>query len=206
MATTVPGSRVQRAQLLIVNKGQALHQLDVMIRRATETRIAIYHDVVQKIFLRILNQTPQFSGRAVASWQIVINGSVEPIARSDLGDDEDILATSFTGASAPRSRGNRRWIQVAWRREKPKIARIQRPDKVAFINRVLGDTDNGDSSAFYMESLQDPAYWSKKLRSVNRPYETVFESVEYVMAKYWKRHIDPFRVYEPVATGDPNTL
>jgi len=103
----------------------------------------------------------------------------------------------MAGSLRPLERGNRYWINVAWNREKPKIDALQRRDKVYITNVAQGDTDNGQSSALYMESLQNPAYWAKKLRDVHRPYEAVYDSVAVVMGRYWKKGVDPFKVYVP---------
>lgn len=186
-----------RGKLLVANKQNTINQLNVAIARMEATTVAIYRDIVGQIFRRILLQTPQFSGAAVAHFTIGVNGPSSLQYDPSLGRQDLKLVSSMAGSLRPLERGNRYWINVAWNREKPKIDALQRRDKVYITNVAQGDTDNGQSSVLYMESLQNPAYWAKKLRHVHRPYEVVYDSVAVVMGRYWKKGIDPFKVYVP---------
>lgn len=186
----------QRTRLLIANKERTLGQLDVAITRLHETRVGLYREVIGKVFRRILLHTPQFSGAAVAHWTIGVNAPA-PFYDPSLGRRDLALARTYAGETKPLAMGNPYWIEVAWNREKPKIDRLRREDKVFISNGVLGDADGGKSMELYMESLQDPAYWRQKLRDVNQPYEVVYDSVAHVLGQHWKQGIDPFRVYVP---------
>ena len=74
-------------------------------------------------------------------------------------------------------KGHDEWIEVARRRNAPKMLQIQRGTHVYFSNKVHGDNDMGRSSVFYMKSMQESTYWLTKLRAENRPYETAQETI-----------------------------
>lgn len=190
-----------RGRLLVANKQNTINQLNVAIARMEDTTVKVYRDIVGQIFRRILLQTPQFNGVAVVHWTIGINGPSSFQFDPTLGRQDEKRYASLSGSLKPLERGNRYWINVAWNREKPKIDALQRRDKVYITNVAQGDTDNGQSSALYMESLQNPAYWAKKLRDVNRPYEITYDSVAHVMGRWWAKGVDPFKVYVP-QSGD----
>lgn len=179
------------ARLLIANKERTLGQLDVAIKRFESTRVAVYQEAVGKVFRRILRQTPQFTGAAVAHWTIGLDA---PSTFSDpsLGQKGIRAARSASGEQRPQQRGSPYWISVAWKRESPKLKRIRKDTRVFITNGVIGD-----SGEMYLEMLQDPSYAAQKLRDVNKPLETVYDSVAYVMGQYWGKRIDPFEVYVP---------
>lgn len=185
-----------RAKLRVANKTNTIGQLNVAIRRLENARVAVYRDVVWKVFLRILKQTPQFSGAAVAHWTIGV-GKPATFYDPNLGRRDLKLMRTMSGELRPLQRGNSYWIDHAIARERPKLQTIQRGSTVYITNGVLGE-----GGELYMEMLQDPAYAAKKLRDVNRPYEAVYDSVAVVLGKYWNKKINPFRVYVPDLEGD----
>jgi hypothetical protein len=154
-----------------------------------------YREVVWEIFCRILEQTPQFTGRAVAHWDIQIvspEGFVRtppPFDDPNVGrvvnmvDPRRTKKGRFTKRESAQRKGNPMFIEVAKARNKPRLALLRRYDSVRFVNDVQGDSD-GRPSGFYMKELQDPGYWKEKLRSVNQPYETAQESIGVVQWFY----------------------
>jgi len=167
-------------------KAQALRSIDVMVGAHQATAKGVYHEIVATLFWRILKETPQFSGNAVAHWTIGINApapapvvNVPKVGRKRL--------RRLAGEIVPLQRGNSYWINQAWARESPKIPKIGRKDKVYISNYVLGE-----SGELYMELLQNPSYWSKRLRAVNKPYEVVQDSVAYVVGAYQNKRTSAF--------------
>lgn len=175
----------------VKNKQVVLNALELRIQRMNKVPDEVYRDIIRKVFLRVLRQTPQFSGKAVASWVIGV-GAPGSVDSENLGDEGLQLARAMGGGARPRQRGDRRWRDVAWSREKGKIDRIKYGQAVYITNSALGDTDNGKSLESYITSLQDPAYAAEKLRPLHQPYEIVAESVAYVAARYRNRKIPLF--------------
>lgn len=163
--------------VMTVNTG-----VDLAMKKVRDMAADQYRDFVWEVFNRILLQTPQFSGKAVANWNLSI-GSPNFTYEDSRGDQVDWL----TGAT--RERGDQRWIKVARDRARRVMKRITYRDKVFISNGVMGDDDNGRSVEAYMESLQDPGYAARKLRLVNQPYEIVQDSVIVVATKFLSRGI-----------------
>jgi len=162
--------------------------VDLWVKRVNEVLVAGYRDIVWKIFLRILHETPQYTGKAVANWNIGV-GVPDYNFDPSFGDAPELVddPTPGTPWDHPMGRsflvpahdkGDRKWIEKAKARNRPKLPLIKRDTRVYFNNAVRGDNDKGaTTSTLYMEELQDPAYWAIKLRAVNRPYETAQESM-----------------------------
>lgn len=173
----------------IKNKGKPQRDIQLWMTRLPQIYVARYRQIVWNIFLRILEQTPQGSGRAVANWKIGINSpdmSWDPGA----GDDQQFTAEGNLRRGPQLSRGDPKWIDVAMALNKAKLAQIKRGDRVYISNAVRGDTDHGASSEAYLTDLQDPGYWAKKLRAANKPYETAMESAMFVATMYLDEGID----------------
>ena len=179
------------AKLRIKNKAEVNKEIGLAIARLRDTRIAIFREVVWKTFLRVTRESPQFSGALVAHWTIGID-SPATFYDPNLGDRDLRLAGAMAGAQKPRQRGDEYWMRVARTREKPKLDRIRRGSTVFITNGVMGDTDNGRSSANYVADLQESAYWMSKLRGVNQPYIVTEEAALLVATQYWGKKIDPF--------------
>lgn len=178
----MPG-RTREAQVIKVDlkafdKAVAMH-----INSVREALVDEYREVAMEVFWRILHETPQFTGKAVAHWQVGIDAPDLSFRDDSLGDVVDIVGGrhkkdgSFYKADRARSKGDEKWINVAWVRNEHKFMQIKRGTKVYFSNAVHGDTDMGRSSANYLTSLQDSGYWMEKLRSDNKPYETAAETI-----------------------------
>lgn len=163
--------------------------IDELIRRTRDALVAEYREVVWEIFCRILEQTPQFTGRAVAHWDIQVDGDTSYFQNDSIGKDVNPLSGrhkksgAFYKQDTALRRGDSTYIEVAKARNKPKLKNIHRGSVVRFTNNVSGDTDNGTRSEFYLQELQDRDYWLDKLRGVNRPYETAQESIALIQAQ-----------------------
>lgn len=155
--------------------------VDLWMRQARELPTQQFRVFVWTVFLRILRETPQFSGKAVANWNLSI-GAPNFDWNDDYGDE-------LEWDQDARARGDQRWIRVARDRARPIKDRIRSRDKVFISNGVRGDTDNGKSVEAYLESLQDPGYAARKLRVVNQPYENAQESVVVVATQFLSKGI-----------------
>lgn len=164
--------------------------IDELIRRTREALVKEYRDTVWAIFCRILEQTPQFTGRAVAHWDIQIDGDTSYFQDDSIGRVVNIVDPKrrrngrFFKSEAAHRKGSDQFIEIAKARNWPKLKNIHRGSVVRFTNNVRGDTDNGTRSEFYLQELQDESYWLTKLRKVNQPYETAQESIIAEMG-YW---------------------
>lgn len=181
-----------RGNLRVANKAQTVRDLGLAIERLQDTRIALYREVVWRIFTHIVRNTPAYSGAAQAHWVIGI-GAPATFYNPSLGRPDSTRALTRSGAMTPLQKGgDGYWARVARDRERPKLAFIRRDSKIFVTNGVLGDQDNGRSSKNYLDSLQDPGYWSTKLRAVNQPYIVAAESGIAIAAQYAGKKIDPF--------------
>lgn len=134
-------------------------------------RKAVWH-----LFEEILLETPQFTGRGVANWNLSVGApdyTFEPWA----GDDQHLTAAGNFSHAGVRQKGDFLWIDYAVGKNEHKLDLIELDSVVYITNAAIGDDDHGRSSEMYIDSLQDPAYWAQKLRAANKPYETVAEIV-----------------------------
>jgi len=153
--------------------------IDLWVTRTDEMFVEEYRDLVRRIFRRILVNTPQYSGKAVANWSIGV-GAPDETQYVAHGDAPEVTFSGRDGRVTlhPRHQvGSPEWIAVAEARNEPKLALITRRSRVYFSNGALGDDDEGLSSDLYLDSLQDETYWREKLRTVNQPYEVAAESI-----------------------------
>lgn len=179
-----------------INTLKDVAAIDEMIRRTREALVAEYRAVVWEIFCRILEQTPQFTGRAVAHWDIQVDGDTNYFDDPGIGDEVDMVDPDrnsvgmFKRYEVAKTKGATEHIEIAKARNRPKLDRIRRGSVVRFTNNVRGDDDEyygtrlGRQSEFYMQALQEPTYWKAKLRAVNQPYETAQESIALVQWFY----------------------
>ena len=156
--------------------------VDLAMKKTRDLTADQFRDFVWQVFLRILRETPQFTGAAVANWNLS-KGSPNFDYDPSLGDDLDPYMHTA------RERGDRKWIEVAQRRNRPILRSITYKDKVFISNGVRGDDDDGRGVEAYMEALQDPAYAARKLRLVNQPYESAQESVIVVATRFLSKGI-----------------
>lgn len=145
--------------------------IDLFMKKVEAAPVIVFREFVWKVFCEILEQTPQWSGKAVANWNIGV-GAPDFSWDDGVGEKVDLWATNVL------ERGNREWIEYAKFRNAGKIHEIRRREKVFITNAVMGDDDNGRAgSEMYLDALQDPAYWTQKLRAVNKPYEVATETM-----------------------------
>jgi hypothetical protein len=173
---------------LIKNAPAVLRGIDLWVRRVEAMHVEQYRDLIWETFLRLLNQTPQFSGHAAANWNIGVGAPDNNVYDDALKDEQ--RAADFQTFLA-RRRGDRRAIQRAVRRyggrNGPWSHQVDRRTKVYFTNSVVGNdqTWQNDGFTYYLNELQNPA-WHNRLRVVNMPYETAQETIYFVYAK-WSR-------------------
>lgn len=173
---------------LVKNLPQINQGIDLWIKRADETWLAEYKDLVRAILGRLVRQTPQWTGNAAANWNVGIgspdNNFVVYYDESDIGDDGS--EASLDGAG--RHKGHSTAVSRALRRNEPRIASIRRGDRVFFTNASKGDDDLGRAGTeYYLEAMQNPTYWAAKLRAVNKPYETVQESLIFAYERWGRK-------------------
>lgn len=199
--------------LRVKNVNATLRGLDVWVKRKEEMYVAEYRALIWKIFLRLLRSTPQYTGHAVASWNIGVGAPdmapttyVSDVEEPETYSRAERKAAKAAGVDLPsyrppenvRQRGDRRAIEAAKRRNANKVAMIQRGTKVYFTNTAEGDmggaADKGQTTTFYLEALQDKSYWAAKLRDVNKPYETVNETIIEMNDKLLRRQGMSFNV------------
>lgn len=159
----------------------ALDGITMFMKKVEEAPIAQFRDFVWAVFVEILVQTPQWSGKAVANWNIGV-GSPDYNWDDNVGDKVDLWATNA------RQKGDQEWIEYAKFRNHDKVygpGGIKRREKVYITNSVWGDDDKG-GSMMYLQALQEPGYWQHKLRAVNRPYEVADETLIRMMVDYRK--------------------
>jgi hypothetical protein len=154
--------------------------IDLFMKKVEDAPVQQFRQLVWMVFCEILEQTPQWSGKAVANWNIGV-GSPDYSWDDTLGEP-DVGTTALH--NEPLEKGNQEWIEVAKFRNADKIKLIKRREKVYITNSVFGDDDHGRSSNFYLASLQDPGYWQQKLREVNKPYEIATETMIRVITEY----------------------
>jgi hypothetical protein len=149
-----------------VNQG-----IDLFMKKVEVAPIAIFREFVWQVFCEILEQTPQWSGKAVANWNIGV-GAPDYSWDENVGEKVDSFALNVL------QKGDNEWIEYAKFRNAGKLKEIKRREKVFITNSVWGDDDNGKASSnHYLEALQDPSYWQEKLRTVNKPYEVATETM-----------------------------
>ena len=170
----------------VKNLPQSLKGIELRMDRAKDMARDQYRAFVWQVFLRILRETPQYSGRGVAHWNLSI-GSPDFATYSGLGDDNTAQGKDGQVAKsvAAHQKGDERWERVARNRARPIKDRIFLKDKVFISNGVKGDGDDVGAE-LYMQALQNPGYWVYKLRQANKDYEVAQESMIAVAMK-WQR-------------------
>lgn len=177
---------------MIKNLDKLNKRLDVWVDQVETTTTNKFRREALSMFKFLLETTPQATGRAVANWRVGIN-TPNKGWNPNLGDEQQIVERkdgtgSYKKWTTYRAAGDPEWInhalryqgykfKAAKRGDKNAHDRLQLGDRVYFSNSVQGDDDDGKSSTFYLDSLQDPKYWKEKLRAVNMPYITVAEAL-----------------------------
>ena len=156
----------------VKNLPAALRGVELRFQRVKDMTRDEYRAFVWKIFLRILRESPQGSGKGVAHWNLSV-GAPNYNQYPDAGDELIVVDKNFDGAKqhAAHQKGDQRWMRVARDRARPIKDGIFLKDKVFISNGATGDGDDVGAE-LYMQALQNIGYWSQKLREVNKPYET----------------------------------
>jgi len=171
---------------LVKNLPQIQGGIDLWIKRVDETWLAEYKDLVRSILGRLVRQTPQWTGNAAANWNVGV-GSPDD-SYTVFYDESDIAGDDGDDLSSTRHKGHSTAVSRALRRNEARIASIRRGDKVFFTNAAQGDDDMGRAgTTYYLEALQNPTYWAAKLRAVNKPYETVQESLIFAYERWGRK-------------------
>lgn len=155
--------------------------VDIWLKQVKTMSQEQYQRLIWSLFQRILRATPQWSGKAVANWNISVGSPDMEVYVDDADEVDSILGTDL-------KKGDTRWMQVARDRNRPKLKAIKYTDKVFIANGVSGDDKWGDghTTFAYMAAFQNPAEWRARLREVNQPYETVSESLLIVASNFMK--------------------
>lgn len=176
---------------MVKNAAAVTSGIDLWIGQVRNVSVAQYQDFVWEVFKRILRESPQYSGKAVANWRLGI-GAPDETFDDSLGDEEAVEVVEdksgrFRDAvTATREKGDEKWARVARDRARKVMLAIRYRDKVFISNNSLGD-----DGKLYMAELQDAAYWSQHLRAVNQPYETAKESIVAVALMMANRRNNP---------------
>lgn len=184
----------------ISNMPEVETSIELSFQKVRQMTAQQYRYFVWAVFLRILDNTPQSTGRAVANWNIGVN-SPDLSADLSLGDAELFQNKVYTfdggkPVSQLRQQGDSRWVEVAKRRAQPRVwgpgggprlgfkrGGLTYRDKVFITNSVEGDDDEGNEGVPYLADLQDPSFAVKRLRAANQPYENAQESVIVVASR-----------------------
>lgn len=164
------GSTVSKALQAFAGKADG-----VILRR--------YRMAVWAVFTRILDTTPQYTGRAVANWNIGV-GSPDLTFDDDVGD----LDESVSPMGDPRKVGDRGWIDYAIARNKPRLALITSKTLVYITNTTIGDPFRGDKREGprpYLLDLQSPDRWVNILRAENAGAERL---AELMLHQTWRQN------------------
>lgn len=168
---------------MIKNMPQVLQGVDLKITRARALPTKIFRAFVWDVFLSILRESPQYSGKGVANWNLSVNAPDFEF-RDDFGDDDAGIDKNFSPITvAPHKKGDSKWMIKARNRARPIKNAITSKDKVFISNGTRGDGDEVGAE-LYMQALQNEGYWAYKLREVNKPYITAQDSLVIVAMKY----------------------
>lgn len=157
--------------------------LDAFALKAEDVTLRRFRMAVWAVFTRLLDTTPQFSGRAVANWNIGVD-TPDLTFQDDVGDYHDggHLMDDF------RQVGDREWITYAMAVNKPRLALITSRSRVFISNTTRGDAFKGDKRegpTYYLLDLQDPTRWANVLRDENAAAERV---ADVMLKQSWRRN------------------
>lgn len=174
----------------IRNYGEVKGQLSAFMKRIEFMPTLVYRQFVWDVFKRILRETPQYSGRAVANWNLSI-GSPNFHFDPALGDEDiDLVGPNAWAKRRPiHEKGDEYpWQRVARDRARPIKEQIQQRSKVFISNGTMGDEKFGQGYVAYLQQFQNAGSgWQNRLRAVNRPYEAVADSVRIVGEQYIRK-------------------
>ena len=156
----------------VQNLGNRKRGVSLSMQRSQNQKTEAFRAYFWAMFIRILENTPQFSGMAVANWNVSI-GAPDFSYDPSLGVNVD---WKTVGDSAPHKKGDRFWIDHAIRRNQAVLDSIKPGDKVFITNKVRSYKVKKGEPQLYLEDMQVELHWRKKLRYVNRPYEVAEQS------------------------------
>lgn len=150
---------------------QARQRIQIATKRLQNQKTEVFRKYVWALFLRLVENTPQFSGAATANWNIGV-GSPEGGFDPGLGVF-NTASQNWRGVSkvGVQHKGSRPSLLVAMRRNLNKLVSIQPGTPVYITNETP-----------YLEPLQHN--WRDVLREVNRPYEVIEQSAVIVAAQF----------------------
>lgn len=177
--------------------------IDLWMRQTRHLTVEVFRSMVKDVFYRLLRNTPQWSGQAVANWKISI-GAPDTSFDPNLGDSPKYMlhvhgdqSQGFVTEGAWQ-KGSERWMRYARTQARPIIEKIHYRDRVFITNNTMGDIDiwkhgehthQGERNFSYLAAMQQQGSpWYRSLRTVNKPFETVEESVMLTNMKYARAH------------------
>lgn len=167
---------------LVSNAQEVDNTLKVWAVKLQSATLDHYRAAVWAVFCKLVDTTPQFSGRAAANWKIGVGAP-------DLTFDEDV-GEKFTGKFAEFDRtrhvGDQKWTKHAKDTNRHKLRLIKSLTEVYITNSTRGDTDKGRSGEYYLTSLQSPDYWYQKLRVDNLGAERVDDVIA---SESWREYL-----------------
>lgn len=177
--------------------------IDLWMRQTRQLTVDVFRALVKDAFYRLLRNTPQWSGTAVANWKVSIGtpdlsfdpGLGERITFTDVVIGDQSYGIRYEGV---QQKGSERWMRYARSQARPIIDSIHYRDRVYITNGTMGDVDiwslgehehEGERNFPYLAAMhQQGNYWYQNLRSVNKPFETVEESIMLTNAKFARVH------------------
>ena len=157
--------------------------LDAFALKAEDVTLRRFRMAVWAVFTRLLDTTPQFSGRAVANWNIGVD-TPDLTFQDDVGDMDE----SVSPLGDARKVGDRGWIEYAMANNRPRLKLITSRSRVFISNATRGDAFKGDKRGgptYYLLDLQDPARWANVLRDENAAAERV---ADVMLKQSWRRN------------------
>lgn len=170
--------------------------IDLWLKRVRNMTEELYQEMIWDLFKTVVRETPQWSGKAVANWNLSIGS---PNMEWELYGDANAqerggLTYGLDGklrhneAAAPHQKGDRKWATFALNRNRPILKSVKVNDRVFISNGVMGNQAFEDAQDFaYLEAFQTPGKWQDRLRQANLPFQSVQESVMIVTSRWTHR-------------------
>lgn len=171
--------------MIEVNDATFSKQLDSWLVKAEKVTTNAFKEVVNDVFDRILMNTPQYSGAAVANWNVSI-GTPNLSYDTNLGDKIP------SGEGGRFAKGDTTWMSVPDSFATQVFGKITYADSVYISNGVRGDDaiwsdskpPTNYSFPYLAEEYNKGSSYYQALRSVNLPIETLEETAIAVNNKY----------------------
>lgn len=125
-----------------------MKRLDLTLAREEHRITDTYRQIIQAIFVDIVEHTPQFTGNLAQGWEIVF-GPYSPTLQSTYSDTERARLFRAAGKDEfdPFERGDDPAVQQTLDRELPKLKEVRWNSKVRIVNSVsyAEDVDAGEA-------------------------------------------------------------